>query len=172
MAIPPMKLSRGAQRCLSQLQYYARESGRAFPFQDTLARDLKRDERTVRRYVSELMRYGALKVVRRQHSSNEYVLSGEICGKSGKSVRSDVRSGDSILSELKTLSIKGKPARKPPSVEIPSEYITLESGRKIINPAWQRVRDKIRKAHQDGRLHSARDRDAYVAAIIRGEVAS
>jgi hypothetical protein len=174
-----MALSRGAQRCLDRLRFYARQTGRAFPFQDTLAVDLKRDVRTVQRYISELVDFGAVKVIRRQHHSAEYVVSEEIvacnCGKADKNVgsepsdvRSDVRSGDFILSEVKTLSLR-KPARKPMGVEIPPEYITTASGRQVINPAWQRVRDKIRAAHQDGRLHSARDRYAYIAAIIRAE---
>lgn len=154
-----MSLSRGALRCLEQLKYYARQSGRAFPFQDTLARDLKRDSRTVRRYLFELVQTGHLQVIKRQHSSAEYVLSD---------VQSNVRSGDSILTEAKTLNLK-EPAKKPMDVQEPEPYITLESGRQVINPAWQRVRDRIRAAHQDGRLHAARDREAYIAAIIRGE---
>lgn len=70
-----LNLSRGARRCLEQLKYYARQSGRAFPFQKTLARDLKRGPRTVGRYISELVDSGAVKVIKRQHSSAEYVLS-------------------------------------------------------------------------------------------------
>lgn len=126
-----MKLSRGALRCLAQLQFYARSSGRAFPFQSTLARDLKRDSRTVRRYISELIQTGHLQVHKRQHSSAEYVLSD---------VLSDVRSGDFILTEVSLSNIK-----KPVSAEIPAETITTPGGRTSINPAWIRYRDQARR---------------------------
>jgi Helix-turn-helix domain len=103
-----MELSRGALRCLDRLKYYARQSGRAFPFQDTLARDLKRDSRTVRRYIFELVQTGHLQVLKRQHSSAEYVLSD---------VLSDVLSGDFILTEAKTLKLtSGATPRKPPKI--------------------------------------------------------
>lgn len=128
---PPMKLSRGALRCLAQLQFYARSSGRAFPFQSTLARDLKRDSRTVRRYISELIQTGHIQVHKRQHSSAEYVLSD---------VLSDVRSGDFILTEVSLSNIK-----KPVSAEIPAETITTPGGRTTINPAWIRYRDQARR---------------------------
>lgn len=64
---------------------------------------------------------------------------------------------------------ESKPARKPMAVEIPREHITNEYGRPIVNPTWQRTRDAIRAGYQSGRIQNARNREAYIAAIIRGE---
>jgi predicted transcriptional regulator len=58
----------------------------AFPFQKTLAAKLEVDERTVRRYVRELVQAGELQVTKRQHSSALYEIQ------TGQNVRSDVRS--------------------------------------------------------------------------------
>ena len=80
-------VSRGALRCLRLLQSYAAVSGRAFPFQSTIAAQLEVDARTVRRYVRELVAAGQLQVQKRQHSSAEYKIQ------TGQNVRSDVRSG-------------------------------------------------------------------------------
>ncbi len=90
-----MNLSRGARRLLSLLQSYARLSGRAFPFQATLARKLDCDTRTIRRYVAELREAGLLNVQKRQHSSAEYFIQTGQNVRSGvrSDVRSDVRSG-------------------------------------------------------------------------------
>jgi hypothetical protein len=80
-------MSRGALRCLALLQSYAAKSGRAFPFQKTLAAQLEVDVRTVKRYVHELCAAGELKVRRRQHSSAEYEFQ------KGQNVPSNVPSG-------------------------------------------------------------------------------
>lgn len=69
-----MSLSRGARRCLKLLQSYARVSGRAFPYRDTLARRLECHPGTVGRYLSELKAHGLVKVRQRQHSSAEYEI--------------------------------------------------------------------------------------------------
>ena len=83
-------LSRGARRCLAILQSYAAVSGRAFPFQATLAAKLDVSPRTVRRYLHELAAAGLVVVKKRQHSSAEYRLQTGQNVRSG--VRSDVRS--------------------------------------------------------------------------------
>lgn len=80
-------VSRGARRCLALLQSYAAVSGRAFPYQATLAAKLDVSPRTVRRYLHELAAAGLVVVKKRQHSSAEYRLQ------TGQNVRSGVRSG-------------------------------------------------------------------------------
>lgn len=58
-----------------------------------------------------------------------------------------------------------RPARKPPAVEIPPAVITDHLGQRIVNPAWQRVRDAL--AASDGPIRRARAPDRYRAAIVR-----
>ena len=106
-----MDLSRGARRCLELLQSYARSSGRAFPFQSTIAAKLGVGDRMVRKYIRELAQAGALQVRKRQHSSAEYVLRQE--QKFRSEFRSEFRSGRRVLLVREDL-VK---LRKPPGVE-------------------------------------------------------
>jgi hypothetical protein len=153
-----MPLSRGASRCLSLLQSYAAGSGKAFPYQETIAKKLNVKPRMVRYYLAELKASGFVeKVLKRQHSSAQYCLSD---------CRSDCRSGEPVLiTELK-LSTSEKLDRKPPGVEIPPMEIQNEYGRWIINPAWPRYRDLANSE----RVRRAKDPDRYLAAVWAREL--
>lgn len=148
-----MELSRGARRCLSLLQSFAAGSGKAFPYQDTLAKKLGVQPRMVRYYLAELKLAGLVeKVLKRQHSSAQYCLSD---------CRSDCRSGAPvIITEFKQSSSE-QPARKPQGVEIPPMEIQNEYGRWIMNPAWPRYRELATSE----RVRRAKDPERYLAAI-------
>jgi hypothetical protein len=112
-------LSRGARRLFDLLQSYARHSGRAFPFQKTLAGRMECADRTIRRYINELVAGGMLAVRKRQHSSAEYVIQ------TGQNVRSGVRSG--VRSERPFISVSEKkrsyvPFKPTGKTEKPFEY--------------------------------------------------
>lgn len=74
-----LALSTGARRCLRLLASFAARSGKAFPFQRTLAEKLDCNIRTVSRYVRELRDAGVVQVQKRQQSSALYKLSSN-CG--------------------------------------------------------------------------------------------
>jgi len=124
-----MNLSRGARRLLDLLKSFARRSGRAFPFQKTLAEKLEVKIRTIKRWVRELREAGLIAVRRRQHSSAEYEIQ------KGQNVPSDVPSGVenvpsghpvSLLTEVKSFS-GGECARvprKPPGLAPGEAYWT------------------------------------------------
>lgn len=153
-----IRLSRGAQRCLSFLQSLAAGSGQAFPFQETIARKLKVKPRMVRYYLSELKAAGLVeKVLKRQRSSAKYCLSG---------CRSDCRSGVPVLiTDLKVITSE-QPARKPPSVEIPSETTWSDYyQRETLNPAFV----KYRNLATSERVRRAKDPERYLAAIWERE---
>ncbi len=122
-------LSRGAKRCLALLESYAARSGVAFPFQRTLAAKLEVDERTVRRYVRELVAAGIVGVTKRQHCSALYQIQ------TGQNVRSDVRSGVRSEPRYPYMSLKlsgseiGVPViqRKPQTQPVGNFSIPLET---------------------------------------------
>ena len=132
-----MNLSRGARRLLDLLKSFARRSGRAFPFQKTLAEKLEVKIRTIKRWVRELREGGLIAVRRRQHSSAEYEIQKgqEYEIQKGQNVPSDVPSGVenvpsghpvSLLTEVKSFS-GGECARvprKPPGLAPGEAYWT------------------------------------------------
>jgi AraC-like DNA-binding protein len=138
----------GARRLLRLLESYARLSGRAFPFQATLAQKLKCSDRTVRRYLRELCRAGRVGVVKRQHHSAEYRLLAVENVRSD--VRSDVRSGAAHIGMSTEPELRAsRPARKPPSFEVANyrtefseEWHRLHAG--WTEPAGRVVRGQIR----------------------------
>jgi Helix-turn-helix domain len=146
-------LSSGARRCLFLLRSFAGKTGRAFPYQRTIADKLGVEPRMVRYYLAELKACGLVeKVLKRQHSSAEYCLSD---------CRSDCRSGSSTpITELKPIT-SDKLGRKPPTVEIPEECLRNEYGRVSLNPAFLRYRDLAATE----RVRRARDPVRYLAAI-------
>ena len=82
-----MHLSRDALRCLRLIEAYARKSGRAFPFQRTLAAQLGCTERTVQRFYHTLQAAGLIKIQRRgPHSA--VVTVGSFVGSFTKNVGS------------------------------------------------------------------------------------
>ncbi len=153
-----MNLSRGARRLLSLLQSYARLSGRAFPFQATLARKLDCDTRTIRRYVAELREAGLLNVQKRQHSSAEYFIQTGQNVRSGvrSDVRSDVRSGTARglggLSggEFGISNSADDVARKPPAKE----------------PLWESIRRYVGDLQRRG-LSEEQARAGVVLGLAR-----
>ena len=153
-------LSRGARRCLQLLRSYAARSGRAFPYQATLAAQLDVKPRMVRYYLAELKAAGFVeKVLKRQHSSAEYCLSG---------CQSDCRSGPPYpITDLKPSITSEQQPRKPMAVETnrePKAYIpdpTGWSGSPILNPAWVAWRDR------ELRIGRARNPAAYRVAVER-----
>lgn len=57
-----MKLSRGAQRCLKLLRWYAAHFQEVFPYRSTIAKHLSVTSRQVDRYISELKKAGLVNV--------------------------------------------------------------------------------------------------------------
>ena len=150
-------LSRGARRCLQLLRSYAARSGRAFPYQAKLAAQLDVKPRMVRYYLAELKAAGFVeKVLKRQHSSAEYCLSG---------CQSDCRSGPPYpITDLKPSITSEQQPRKPMGVEIPEEWIDAGgswSGRMVRNPAFDRY-VKLANSH---RVRNAVDPSRYLAAV-------
>ena len=138
--------------------------------------------RTINRALSKLVEIGAIERQRggrgtpskirvimsmEEFMAHQVKMAHQVAKSGPLNAKSGPLSGALNLKELS--KEESRQARKPMGVEIPPEYIALESGRQVINPAWKRVRDRLRAAHQDGRLHGARDRGAYIAAIIRRE---
>lgn len=115
-----MQLSRGTRRLLTELKSYARHSGRAFPFQETLATRLGVDVRTIKRWVRELREAGQITVRRRQHSSAEYeIQKGQNVPSNVPSGAENVLSGAPYLYMSSNLELRGvRPAtKKPPQSE-------------------------------------------------------
>lgn len=69
-----MRLSRGARRLLDLLKWFYRRFGRSFPNQDRLRKLLNCGLRSVKRWLSELVRTGLVLVQRRYRRSNEYTF--------------------------------------------------------------------------------------------------
>ena len=57
-----VKLSRGAQRCLKLLRWYAAKFSQVFPYRSTIAKHLGVTSRQVDRYISELKKAGLINV--------------------------------------------------------------------------------------------------------------
>lgn len=108
-------LSVGSKRLFSLLRSYAARSGRAFPFQRTLAARLGVSDRQVRTYVKELRDAGFLDVRKRQHSSAEYSLRQEANFRSD--FRSDFRSGGPLIGSSSDECNTSEAPRIPPSRE-------------------------------------------------------
>lgn len=67
-------LSRGAQRCLDLLKWYAARFRDVYPLQSTIAKNLGKQERQVRNYLTELKSAGLLQVKRDGPNPAMYVL--------------------------------------------------------------------------------------------------
>ena len=148
-------LSRGARRCFQTLQSFARKSGRAFPFQSTLAAELEVDIRTVRRYIRELRIAGWISVEKRQHSSALYTIQ------TGQNVRSGVLSeAKNVRSERSGPYITERLTTSDSSAEPPT-HIKTETGYTYLNPVWQQWRDR------EQRIRRANNPAAYRAALER-----
>lgn len=106
-----MQLSRGALRCFRRLEWYARSTGEAFPFQATLAKDLKRSERSVRRFLTELRTAGLIKITKRGPTSDSIQV---LVDKNGQSF------GQSFGQSLPVypITLSREVCKKPPAKEI------------------------------------------------------
>ena len=157
-----MDLSRGAQRCIKLLRWYAARFRDVYPLQSTIAKHLGVTTRQVGRYVKELRDAGLMSVTSGGPHSACYQVVAE------KNVRSmsdqcPIISAVSIT-ESHELSSSTKQARKPQGVEIPPEYIQNQFGRMMVNPAFVKVRDAVIFARE--RIARAHDPEAYRQAII------
>lgn len=116
-------LSRGAYRLLKAIKSYDfRSRGWSCPGQDTLAKDLKVGERTIKRYVAELRAKNYLAVNRRPNSSSLYrfgVRSGQNVPTEGtENVPAGVPAGVPTIQLFLTGSNSSPvPTRKPPAKE-------------------------------------------------------
>ena len=121
-----MQLSSGAQRLLRTLKSFARLSGRAFPFQKTLAAKLFRTVRTVQRWLAELVRAGLVTVQKRQHSSAEYSLKNVVSDVVSEPQKCRVCPSRPLVSEK--IECRGGEApllRKPPVPDTNRESLRL-----------------------------------------------
>jgi DNA-binding transcriptional MocR family regulator len=115
-----MQLSAGAKRLLQTLKSLARLSGRAFPFQRTLAAKLSRTVRTIQRWLAELVRAGLVSVQKRQHSSAEYHLENVVSGVVSGAQKCRVCASYPLMSE--NLEWRGGPTQKTEPKPPQSEY--------------------------------------------------
>lgn len=121
-----MKLSSGAQRLLRTLKSFARVSGRAFPFQRTLAGMFTKTIRTVQRWLAELVRAGLVTVQKRQHSSAEYSLKNVVSDVVSEPQKCRVCPSRPLVSEK--IECRGGEApllRKPPVPDTNRESLRL-----------------------------------------------
>lgn len=144
-----MLLSSGARRLYRLLESHGRKNGWISLYHETMARRLACSETTIRKWLTELRKAGALCSRKRQHSSAEYTLFPLV--ENGRSVgRSVGRSGAAHIGmstdpELRASSV----ARKPPSSEVTNyrtefgeEWHRLHQG--WVEPAGRRVERQIR----------------------------
>jgi hypothetical protein len=154
-----LNLSRGACRCLEELLKCGGKVGRCFPYQQTLATRLGRDIRTVRRYISELIRTKHLQVIKRQRFSSEYVLS-ETLKMSGLDVRSKAPS----ISVYKTLNTEGRKlhAREAERKPVGKELIPSVSNEEYIEFCTHCARERIQVP---SRFEAAQIRQRFVGTF-------
>ncbi len=129
-----MHLSPGAQRLLDALKDYTCRYDRVFPFQKTLAEKLRCSIQTIRRWVAELKKAGAVAVKKCGRTSATYTLVKSFLEQQIKAVRGlrEVikRSGvahpySSVKSYIKKqYTAWNPPRRKPPERE--ASYIRPE----------------------------------------------
>ncbi len=156
-----MNISAGALALFENLHSYARRSGRAFPFQATLAADAGGvSTQMVRRWLLELKRANAVSVVKRQHSSAEYVLLKTVAQLRSE-LRSELRSGVCIIGSSKA-ELKAEP------LAFPEPTTTNEYGRTEPNPEFEHLQRILRGAQE--RVRRARNPAAYERAIIQAEL--
>lgn len=161
-----MHLSSGAMGLFKLLHSFARRSGRAFPFQKTLACRLHVSEQMVRRWLLELKTLQAVEVVKRQHSSAEYRLLKTV-EKLRSELRSELRSG-AVHKGMSTDSELELAARSRPELAFPEPTITNEYGRTDPNPEFEHLQRVLRGAQE--RVRRARNPVAYERAIIQAEL--
>ena len=73
-----MELSRGARRTLQALQYFFNGKPECWPRQETIARRVRCDVRTIKRHIAELRCAGVLEIRRRANQSCVYTLCKEM----------------------------------------------------------------------------------------------
>ena len=80
------RLSLGAKVLYARLELYQGVKGKAWPNQETLAKKLATPERTIRRWLAELVSLKMIEVVRGQRGNYYKIPSGQIglCLYSGK----------------------------------------------------------------------------------------
>jgi|ERR1700728_500489 len=128
-----------------------------------IAKRIRASVRSVKRWLAWLVSQGYVEVIRRPNQTSMYRIIKDLAPPMAPPMAPPLKEEPSEEPRV------NKPARKPMQVAMPAEHITLASGRRILNPVWTRVRDAIRQAYQSGRVQNARNRDAYLAAIIRAE---
>jgi hypothetical protein len=153
-------ISRGARQCF---EYLRKRGTRAFPFQETIARELGCKERQVRNYLFELKSAGVLVVKKRQRSSAEYVLDRQlfaslIAGLGAQNCRSDA---PHLITELKILerTTQSHPATPGTSVFSESERSAIE--RAVALTGFQANPSLIAKLKRKAEFYRA---DGYVIA--------
>lgn len=174
-------ISRGAQKCLGLLRWYAVRFQAIFPYQETMAGRLGIGERQLRRYLNELVKAGFLSVAKGGQGPATYALQQAVENKphAEENVRSmsGLMSGlcpvwpDLSLYEFKKALGKAKastPARLKP-IELPPPTVTNEYGRVDPNPEFRRINGILTNA-QD-RIRRARNPAAYERAILQAELA-
>lgn len=165
-------LSRGAERLLDRLFWYAARYRRIYPHQSKLADGLKVSSGTLRRWLLELKRAGLLIVRKCGRNAAEYELQEAAIGQRFAQInersKSSLRTVDALSghysSSSSSISSRKPPCRKPPQMETytePPMQITSEAGRRDINPAWIEWRDR------ELRISRANNPAAYRAAISR-----
>lgn len=155
-------LSPGARRLFRIIHRFINRYGKFFAGQAWLSNHFKVCVRTVGRWMRELISERYIDRTVRPNRSHSYRILKELSEPMSEPMSEPLKEEPSVVIP------ENKLARKPMQVEIPQEYVTVGE-RQYLNPAWTRVRDAIREAHQSGRVQNARNREAYIAAIIRSE---
>lgn len=159
-------LSRGARALFQLIHRFINRYGNFFAGQAWIAERLKASVRTVKRWLSELVRGGYVEASRRPNRTSMYRIIRHIESNLAPPMAPPMAPPLKEEPSVVTLSER-KPARKPMGVEIPSETITTPGGRRIINPAWLKYRD----LSTSERVRRARDPEAYLRAVWSRESA-
>ncbi len=157
-----LNISPGAKRLYRLLESYGRKNGWISLYHETMARKMRCSETTIRKWLTELRKAGAMESRKRQHSSADYTLFPLV--ENGRSDgRSDGRSGAVHYKELSL-----DPELEARGLAFPPPTITNEYGRTDPNPEFEYLSGVLRSAL--GRIRNARNPVAYERAIVQAEL--
>lgn len=123
-------MSRGAERCLALLRWYASRFERVYPKRSTLAKRLAVSSRSVDNYLRELKTCGFVGILQEgPHPASYHVLSAENCEASAKLLRSF---SDPTYSYMSLSSNTQSSLASATPVERPEENPSLEG--QNLNP--------------------------------------
>ncbi len=120
-----MKLSRGAQRCIKLLRWYAAHFQEVFPYRSTLAKHLNVSGAQLDRYIRELKSAGLLSVSQAGPQPASYHV---VAGRNDKAMMKLRQSNDKAFGHSPfnrvTVTQEEMRARFPMEIETPSPEVT------------------------------------------------